>query len=138
MCVLFAGIQYEISIDHMKNTSDIPPRNELYLWCVQLHVVILCLRSDKTRAQHPACRVRSSTVSDARDCIASSVTMMVGVGGTVLVADAKRCTVTLRLLMRPYPVDNDCEAIAVELVSRNSDGDGEGKGEVRSDSGRVS
>jgi hypothetical protein len=62
----------------------------------------------------------------------------VGVGGTVLVAGAERRTVTLRLLMRPYPVDNDCEAIAVELVSRNSDGDGEGKGEVRSDSGRVS
>jgi hypothetical protein len=47
----------------------------------------------------------------------------------VLVADAERRIVTLRLLMRPYPIDNDCEAIVVELVSCNSDGDGEGKGE---------
>jgi hypothetical protein len=55
--------------------------------------------------------------------------MIVGVGGTVLVADAERSTVTLRLFMRPYPIDNNCEAITVELVSCNSDGDGEGKGE---------
>src|SRR5882757_3770361 len=60
-------------------------------------------------------RARSSAVSDTRECVIGSVTMMVGVGGTV--ADIERRTVTLRLFMRPYLADNDCEAIAVELVS---------------------
>ena len=49
--------------------------------------------------------------------------MMVGVGGTV--ADIERRTVTLRLFMRPYPADNDCEAIAVELVNVGCDGNGD-------------
>ena len=40
----------------------------------------------------------------------------------MLVADAERWTVILRLLMRP---DNDCEVIAVEFVSCDRDGGGE-------------
>jgi hypothetical protein len=53
--------------------------------------------------------------------------MMVGVGGTL--ADVERRTVMLRLFMRPYPADNDCEAIVVELVSVGCDGHGHGNGD---------
>jgi len=69
--------------------------------------------------------VRSSVVSHAMECITGSVTVMVGVGG-MLVTDAERYTVTLRWFMRPYPADNDCEPIAVELVSCSKDDEGEG------------
>jgi hypothetical protein len=31
--------------------------------------------------------------------------------------DAERYTVTLRLFIRTYPADNDCDIIDVELVS---------------------
>ncbi|OAX35428.1 hypothetical protein K503DRAFT_370429 [Rhizopogon vinicolor AM-OR11-026] len=139
MYVLFAGV-YEILVNHMKlqEISDIPPRNGLYPSCVQLLLATLCLRNDTTRVRHPSCHVqgllhvRSSAVSDARESVIGSVIMIVGVGETV--ADIERRTVILRLFMRPYPADNDCKAIVVELVGVGCDGHGDGNGDRDGDS----
>jgi hypothetical protein len=56
-------------------------------------------------------------VSSVGECTTGSETMMVGVGGIVLlVVEDERRTLTFRLFMRPKPADRDREAIDVEFV----------------------
>jgi len=66
-------------------------------------------------------------VSSVGECTTGSETMMVGVGGIVLlVVEDERRTLTFRLFVRPNPAKRDREAIAVEFVRtcRNSNTEG--------------
>ena len=74
-------------------SEEIPPRNGLYQRAFSCVFITTELAPSRHLSGSRSLRMRSSVVFDAMECVTGSVTMMVGVGGTMSVADAERCTV---------------------------------------------